>query len=49
VREHHIEVEIESDCQLLETEREALIVARRGYRVFKQRCRSKAVAESLAL
>ena len=28
--EHHIESEIESDGQLLETERKALIVARRG-------------------
>jgi putative restriction endonuclease len=35
--EHHIESEIESDRQLLETEREALIVARRGQGLFKQR------------
>jgi hypothetical protein len=37
VWEHHIEAEIESDGQLLETEREALIVARRGQGLFKQR------------
>jgi putative restriction endonuclease len=35
--EHHIESEIESDARLLETEREALIVARRGQGLFKQR------------
>ncbi len=35
--EHHIESEIESDAHLLETEREALIVARRGQGLFKQR------------
>ena len=35
--EHHIEAEIESDRQLLETEREALIVARRGQGLYKQR------------
>jgi putative restriction endonuclease len=35
--EHHIESAIESDRQLLETEREALIVARRGQGLFKQR------------
>jgi hypothetical protein len=35
--EHHIESEIESDRQLPETEREALIVARRGQGLFKQR------------
>src|ERR1700730_1213515 len=35
--EHHIESEIESNGQLLETEREALIVARRGQGLFKQR------------
>jgi putative restriction endonuclease len=35
--EHHIESEIESDGQLLETERQALIVARRGQGPFKQR------------
>ncbi len=35
--EHHIESEIESDGHLLETEREALIVARRGQGLFKQR------------
>ena len=35
--EHHIEAEIESNRQLLETEREALIVARRGQGLFKQR------------
>jgi putative restriction endonuclease len=35
--EHHIESEIESDYHLLETEREALIVARRGQGLFKQR------------
>jgi putative restriction endonuclease len=35
--EHHIESAIESDRQLLETECEALIVARRGQGLFKQR------------
>jgi putative restriction endonuclease len=35
--EHHIESEIESDGKLPETEREALIVARRGQGLFKQR------------
>ena len=35
--EQHIESEIESDAQLLGTEREALIVARRGQGLFKQR------------
>ena len=35
--EHHIESEIESDRHLPETEREALIVARRGQGLFKQR------------
>jgi putative restriction endonuclease len=35
--EHHIESEIESDAHLLETDREALIVARRGQGLFKQR------------
>jgi putative restriction endonuclease len=33
--EHHIESEIESDCQLIETERESLIVARRGQGPFQ--------------
>ena len=33
--EHHIESKIESDRQLPETEREALIVARRGARSFQ--------------
>jgi hypothetical protein len=37
VWEHHIESEIESDRQVSETEREALIVARRGQGLFKQR------------
>jgi hypothetical protein len=37
VWEHRIEAEIESDSQLLETEREALIVARGGQGLFKQR------------
>ena len=37
VWEHHIESEIESDGQIPETEREALIVARRGQGLFKQR------------
>jgi putative restriction endonuclease len=37
VWEHHIESEIESDRQLLDTEREALILARRGQGLFKQR------------
>lgn len=31
--EHHIEAEIESEGQLLETECEALVVARRGCRI----------------
>jgi putative restriction endonuclease len=35
--EHHIETEIEANSQLLKTEREALIVARRGQGLFKQR------------
>ena len=35
--EHHIESKIESDRQIPETEREALIVARRGQGLFKQR------------
>jgi len=35
--EHHIESKIESDPQLPDTEREALIVARRGQGLFKQR------------
>jgi len=35
--EHHIESEIESDRKLPETDREALIVARRGQGLFKQR------------
>ena len=35
--EHHIESKIESDPQLSGTEREALIVARRGQGLFKQR------------
>ena len=35
--EHHIESKIESDGRIPETEREALIVARRGQGLFKQR------------
>jgi putative restriction endonuclease len=35
--EHHIESTIESDGQLSETERQALVVARRGQGLFKQR------------
>lgn len=35
--EHHIESKIESDVQLSETERQALVVARRGQGLFKQR------------
>jgi putative restriction endonuclease len=35
--EHHIESKIESDSRIAETEREALIVARRGQGLFKQR------------
>lgn len=35
--EHHIESNIESDAQLPDTEREALIIARRGQGLFKQR------------
>jgi predicted restriction endonuclease len=37
VWEHHIEDSIESDTQIPETDREALIVARRGQGLFKQR------------
>jgi putative restriction endonuclease len=37
VWEHHIEDSIESDPQIPETDREALIVARRGQGLFKQR------------
>lgn len=37
VWEHHIEAKIESDSQIPATEREALIVARRGQGLFKQR------------
>ena len=35
--EHHIEAKIESDSRIPETEREALVVARRGQGLFKQR------------
>jgi HNH endonuclease len=35
--EHHIEANIESDTQIPDTEREALIVARRGQGLFKER------------
>src|SRR5450432_3167081 len=35
--EHHIEANIESDNRIPDTEREALIVARRGQGLFKQR------------
>jgi putative restriction endonuclease len=35
--EHHIESKIESDTRIPDTEREALIVARRGQGLFKQR------------
>jgi hypothetical protein len=35
--EHHIESTIESDPRIADTEREALIVARRGQGIFKQR------------
>lgn len=35
--EHHIESKIESDVQLSDTERQALVVARRGQGLFKQR------------
>ena len=35
--EHHIEANIESDSRIPDTEREALIVARRGQGIFKQR------------
>jgi hypothetical protein len=35
--EHHIEVNIESDVRIPDTEREALIVARRGQGLFKER------------
>ena len=37
VWEHHIEATIESDLQIPETDREALVVARRGQGLFKQR------------
>jgi hypothetical protein len=37
VWEHHIEATIESDIEILKTDREALIVARRGQGLFKQR------------
>ena len=37
VWEHHIESNIESDTRIPDTEREALIVARRGQGLFKQR------------
>jgi len=37
VWEHHIEATIEADSQILDTDREALIVARRGQGLFKQR------------
>lgn len=37
VWEHHIEANIESDKRIPDTEREALIVARRGQGLFKQR------------
>jgi len=37
VWEHHIEEEIEADDMILETDREALVVARRGQGLFKQR------------
>lgn len=54
--EHHIESKIESDRQLPETEREALIVARRGQGLFKQRvmevehrCRIAGVANPIHL
>lgn len=35
--EHHIEANIESDTRITDTDREALIVARRGQGIFKQR------------
>jgi hypothetical protein len=35
--EHHIESNIKSDCRIPGTEREALIVARRGQGLFNQR------------
>jgi HNH endonuclease len=35
--EHHIEANIESDTRMTDTDREALIVARRGQGIFKQR------------
>jgi putative restriction endonuclease len=37
VWEHHIEVAIETDARIPDTDREALIVARRGQGLFKQR------------
>jgi hypothetical protein len=37
VWEHHLEVNIESDVRIPDTEREALIVARRGQGLFKER------------
>ena len=54
--EHHIESKIESDGQIPETEREALIVARRGQGLFKQwvmeietRCRITGVTNPMHL
>ena len=37
VWEHHLENEVENDTQIADTEREALIVARRGQGLFKER------------
>ncbi len=54
--EHHIESKIESDTGIADTEREALIVARRGQGLFKQRvmdietrCRITGVTNSIHL
>jgi len=56
VWEHHIETKIESDNRIPDTEREALIVARRGQGLFKQRvmeietrCRITGVANPIHL
>jgi putative restriction endonuclease len=37
VWEHHLETEVEKDSRIADTEREALIVARRGQGLFKER------------
>jgi hypothetical protein len=56
VWEHHIEATIESDSRISDTDREALIIARRGQGLFKQRvtqvehrCRLTGVTELIHL